>query len=149
MLATSKIFKNAYLLELSYWTEGMPLDHYHKFVKRYQFFNIPKQFTKPEVISPIRNDLGEVGAKGVSIVDLPEMSQGMTFKGCIGCLECAENCPENALVLDSSSGKDRFIIKYPLCYGLSCRKCEKSCPEKVFSYLGLITGKTEEPRTDD
>ena len=33
MFASSKVFEKVYILELSYWTEGMPLKQYQKFLK--------------------------------------------------------------------------------------------------------------------
>ena len=32
LFASSKTFQNVYILELSYWTEGMPMTHYRRFL---------------------------------------------------------------------------------------------------------------------
>ncbi len=149
MLASSKIFKNAYLLELSYWTEGMPLAHYQKFAERYGFFDITTPPVEPEVILYQKNDLGNKDDQVVIVVELVKQSPPVRFVGCTGCQQCEVSCPENAITVDSGPDGFQVTLSYPHCYGLSCRKCEKGCPEKVFSYLDLIScGNREDGKND-
>ena len=41
-MATSETFKNIYACELSYWTEGMNMKLYKKFMKMYKYPPFPE-----------------------------------------------------------------------------------------------------------
>ncbi|MGC8605577.1 MAG: methylamine methyltransferase corrinoid protein reductive activase, partial [Desulfomonilaceae bacterium] len=54
MFAGSKVFEKVYILELSYWTEGMPFAQYQKFLKKYGFPELPTIGEAPEIIRTVR-----------------------------------------------------------------------------------------------
>jgi NAD-dependent dihydropyrimidine dehydrogenase PreA subunit len=53
-----------------------------------------------------------------------------TFDDCISCMECVNNCPENALYLK----KNEFSLRSDLCSGLGCLRCVRNCKQNVFKY---------------
>ena len=52
MFAESKVFEKVYILELSYWTEGMPWDRYQQFLQKYELPTLAEVNDIPEVIRP-------------------------------------------------------------------------------------------------
>ena len=50
MFAESKIFEKIYILELSYWTEGMSLNQYRTFLKKFGLPSFKEVGVDPEVI---------------------------------------------------------------------------------------------------
>ncbi|MDZ7580583.1 MAG: methylamine methyltransferase corrinoid protein reductive activase [Deltaproteobacteria bacterium] len=64
MFAASKVFEKVYILELSYWTEGMPLAQYQKFLKKFGFPALQEVTTIPEVIKTVARDIPDLGLTG-------------------------------------------------------------------------------------
>jgi len=132
MFASSKVFEKVYILELSYWTEGMPFAQYQKFLKKYGF---PELFTidgNPEVIKTVNRDIDDLGRLG--LVTIPDVGKQVEyqFEGCVACLECIESCPENALRIIDDTDPPTIVLDQSLCNGVACRRCERACPEKGF-----------------
>ncbi len=59
MFANSKVFEKVYILELSYWTEGMSFDQYHKFLKKFGLPPLKEAANVPEVIKTVEKDIPE------------------------------------------------------------------------------------------
>ncbi|MFZ6029061.1 MAG: methylamine methyltransferase corrinoid protein reductive activase [Chloroflexota bacterium] len=132
MFATSKAFGQAYLLELSFWGEGMPISMYRKFLKRYGLPALPEIDGMPNVARLVERDIPDLGQMGLTIVtDIGRRSHA-SFDGCIACMDCVTACPENALSLASDETPTRFGLYHSLCAGMACRRCERSCPERIF-----------------
>ena len=132
MFATSEIFKKLYLLELSYWTEGMPLEKYNDFINR---FGISQKIVGPTKISKIfkfhPRDIADFGEKGLTVVSDVGTLIEIELDGCKECKKCMKSCPENAIL----SVKDRKIrISSSLCLGTACRRCVAACPEKILDF---------------
>ena len=132
MFADSKIFEKVYILELSYWTQGMSLADYYKFLKKFGLPPLKETTAVSRVVKTADQDIPDLGTSGLVVVHDIGEQKTMAFEGCTGCGSCMEECPENAL--DINKKKDSFCIRMDLsrCNGLACGRCQKICPEKVF-----------------
>lgn len=139
MFANSKVFEKVYILELSYWTQGMPLDQYHQFLKKFGLPPLKEAAGIPEVIKTVKKDIPELGTMGLTIVSDIGEQKTTVFENCIGCEACVEECPESALHMKEEEGDFSIAINLALCNGLACGRCEKACQEKVFSLKKLFT----------
>lgn len=143
MFAESKVFEKVYILELSYWTEGMPLNQYQKFLKKYGLPALQEVTDTPEVIKTVVKDIPDLGVMGLKII--PDIGERKTvcFEGCIVCGECIEECPENALSVEELAEGAAVTINLALCDGVACRRCERACGEKVFNLINLLKVRDE------
>jgi len=140
MFAESKVFEKVYILELSYWTEGMPLAQYQKFLKKYGLPPLSEVTTPPEVIKIVERDIPDLGQMGLQIIPDIGLRRTLLFQGCLGDLACVNECPENALEIEETpAGDHKITINLALCDGVACRRCERACTEKLFDLVQLIT----------
>ena len=139
MFAESKVFEKVYILELSYWTEGMPINQYQKFLKKYGLPALQDVIDTPEVIKTVKKDIPDLGVKGLKIITDIGERKSVCFEGCIICNECVEECPENAIYLEELEEDCAVTINLALCDGVACRRCERACSENVFCLLELLT----------
>jgi methylamine methyltransferase corrinoid protein reductive activase len=141
MFAESKVFEKIYILEISYWTEGMPMEQYQRFLKKYGFPPLMEITSQPEIIKTVKKDIPDLGVMGLKII--PDIGQRKTifFEGCVGDAACIGECPENALQAEERGGEFKITINLALCDGVACRRCERACSEKVFDLVKLITCK--------
>lgn len=145
MFAESKIFEKVYILELSYWTEGMPLAQYQQFLQKYGLPTLVEVLDIPEVIKTVARDIPDLGTMGLQIIaDIGE-KKTMVFQGCIGDAECVLNCPEKALQMKRRGDEYAITINLALCNGMACRRCERVCKPKGFDLKALLTCDSEEP----
>jgi len=138
MFAESKVFEKVYILEISHWTEGMPLKQYQKFLKKYGLPALKEVTSIPRVIKTVEKDIPDLGVMGLVII--PDIGQRKTvfFDGCLGDEACVQECPENALGILEQHGDFGITINLALCDGVACRRCERICNEKCFSLLDLV-----------
>jgi methylamine methyltransferase corrinoid protein reductive activase len=141
MFAASKTFEKVYILELSYWTEGMPLAQYQKFLKKFGFPALQEVTTTPEVIKTVERDIPDLGEMGLKIISDIGEKRTITFEGCLGDSACVAVCPENALDMEEAGDDFKLTIDLALCDGVACRRCERACSEKVFNLVKIITSK--------
>jgi ferredoxin len=139
MFAESKVFEKVYILELSYWTEGMPLNQYQRFLTKYGLPAIEEITATPEVIKTVEKDIPDLGVMGLNIIADIGDRRTLCFEGCLVCHDCIAECPENALSLDESDEGCAITINLALCDGVACRRCERACSEKVFNLFDLLT----------
>jgi methylamine methyltransferase corrinoid protein reductive activase len=139
MFAESKVFEKVYILELAYWTEGMPMDQYQKFLKKYGLPAIQEVTDIPEVIKTVEKDIPDLGVMGLYIITDIGDRRTVSFENCIVCYECIERCPENALTLEEFDDNCTITIDLALCDGVACRRCERTCNEKEFKLFTLLT----------
>jgi methylamine methyltransferase corrinoid protein reductive activase len=144
MFATSAVFKKVYILELSYWTEGMPINLYQQFLKKYGLPPLRSVVDPPQVIKRVEKDIPDLGVMGLKIIHDIGQRKTIVFEGCTGCAECIRVCPENALHIEEEKVKFRITIDLALCDGVACRRCERACSEKVFDLVKLITSQRGE-----
>ncbi|MCQ1537327.1 methylamine methyltransferase corrinoid protein reductive activase [Methanosarcina sp. KYL-1] len=137
MMATSETFNNFYLCELSYWTQGMPLEMYDKMLELYGLPLLPKTLEHAEIEKRVRKDIEEVGKEGLSILKEIGIILEVPVDRCIYCKKCVKECPEDALEIVEVDGKR--IAKYDSqkCLGTSCRRCVAVCPEDAIDITKL------------
>ena len=143
MFAESKVFEKVYILELSYWTEGMPITQYQKFLKKYGLPALQEVIDTPEVIKTVVKDIPDLGVMGLKIIPDIGERKSISFEGCIVCGECIEECPENALSVEELAECTAVTIDLALCDGVACRRCERVCSEKVFNLIKLLKVRDE------
>jgi methylamine methyltransferase corrinoid protein reductive activase len=143
MFAESKVFEKVYILELSYWTEGMPISQYQKFLAKYGLPALQEVTDPPEVIKTVEKDIPDLGTKGLKIISDIGDRRTFYFPGCIVCYDCIEECPENSLSLEVLDEGCAITIDLALCDGVACRRCERACSEKVFDLFKLLTADGE------
>ena len=110
MMATSETFNNFYLCELSYWTQGMPLDMYDQLLELYGLPKLPKTLEHVIIEKRVRKDIEHVGTGGLAILKEIGIILEVPVDKCIYCQKCVEECPENALEIVETDG--RRIAKY-------------------------------------
>ncbi|MDK2796332.1 MAG: hypothetical protein PWQ58_1531 [Archaeoglobaceae archaeon] len=132
MFATSTIFQNVYTLELSYWTEGMSLEDYEKFLKVYGIRqDVRYSGGSPKVTKVVPRDIADLGKFGLTVVPDVGTTVEVEVEGCQECKECVKSCPENAIM---SVGEGRVLISSSLCLGTACRRCVSACPLKILKF---------------
>lgn len=141
MFAESKVFEKVYILELSYWTEGMPWSQYQKFLTKYGLPLLAEVQDLPEVIKTVQRDIPDLGVMGLEIIPDIGERKTMFFQGCTGDAECVLECPEKALKMKRRGDRYAITINLALCNGVACRRCERVCKEKAFDLIALLCSK--------
>jgi methylamine methyltransferase corrinoid protein reductive activase len=132
LFASSKAFQNVYILELAYWTEGMPMAQYRNFLKRYGLPDLLPVNGVAEVVRTVQRDIDDLGQQGLTtITDIGCVSQA-SLEACRACLKCVEACPAQALTVMDETQPVTFTLAQARCNGVACKRCERACPEKVF-----------------
>lgn len=137
MMATSETFKNIYTCELSYWTEGMTMKLYKKFMKMYKYPPFPEPVEDAVMEKRAAKDIEETGGIPVQIVEEIGTTIEVPVDGCILCKRCNEECPENALVTIEKNGARFASCSTQNCLGTSCRRCVRACPVKAIDFKNI------------
>ncbi len=139
MLAGSALFQKVYILELSHWTEGMPMALYRSFLKKYGLPDYDDPQGGPRIVRLTACDIGETGTMG--LVTLKGIGETVCRRvdHCTFCLQCVAACPTKALGADSGSADGTLCVHLELCEGIACRRCERACPENVFNLTCFFT----------
>ncbi|MBN1167204.1 MAG: methylamine methyltransferase corrinoid protein reductive activase [Methanospirillaceae archaeon] len=132
LFASSEAFRNTYILELSHWTEGMPLSLYRSFLQRYRLPDLPPFTGTPEVIRLVKRDIDYPGRLGLITLHDIGMVKTAVFNGCTACFTCTSTCPQKAISLQTTTCPPKLTLDPSLCLGIACRRCERACPEQVF-----------------
>ena len=140
MFASSDTFKKVFILELSYWTEGMPVSMYRRFLKKYGFPDLSPAGAVPEIIRTVERDIDDIGQMGLTIIPDIGRKVQVGMKVCTACMNCVEECPENAITIIAETDPATVVLDQSLCSGVACRRCERACPEKSFK-LNSFFGK--------
>ncbi|NQT09575.1 MAG: methylamine methyltransferase corrinoid protein reductive activase [Desulfobacteraceae bacterium] len=140
MFASSDTFKKVFILELSYWTEGMPISMYRKFLKKYGFPDLPHAGAAPEIVRTVKRDIDDLGQMGLTTIPDIGRKVQVGMKDCTACMNCVEECPENAITVIAEADPAMVVLDQSLCSGVACRRCERACPEKCFK-LNSFFGK--------
>jgi methylamine methyltransferase corrinoid protein reductive activase len=137
MFATDKVFETVFIQELAYWTEGMPMETYNMMLEFADIQPIPDTIKDAKITRTVLRDIPDLGYKGLRVLrDIGIFMEG-SFEGCIGCGQCADDCPENAITVTPMSDSYNIRIASDLCNGTACMRCERICPEKVFKMKEL------------
>jgi methylamine methyltransferase corrinoid protein reductive activase len=140
MLASSETFKKFYLLELAYWTEGMPMDSYRSLLARYGFNDLPARVAAaPRIRRTTRRDIGDPGRQGLRVLEDIGRAACRPIAGCTACRACVDACPQSALVLESQKDPPVMRLTLSRCAGVSCKRCERVCPEKVMIFASFFS----------
>jgi methylamine methyltransferase corrinoid protein reductive activase len=142
MFAESKVFEKVYVLELSYWTEGMPYSQYQKFLSKYDLPPLVDVVDLPEVIKTVKRDIPDLGVRGLTIISDIGERKTIVFDACLGDAECVVECPEHALQMKRRGDDFDITINLALCNGVACRRCERVCKEKAFNLISLLTSQS-------
>jgi methylamine methyltransferase corrinoid protein reductive activase len=99
LFASSETFKTMYILELAYWTEGMPMLQYRKFLRRYDFPDLLPVEEPPEIVRTVKRDIDDLGRMGLTLITGIGRVVQVGVNGCVSCIHCIKECPENALTI--------------------------------------------------
>lgn len=133
MFATDPGFKEAYIQEISYWTEGMPFKMLKKFLKKKGLpqIDLPEGTTK--VDKRVERDIPVLGEEGLDVLE--QVGTYLTMKiDCPECQKCAKVCPTDALTIDDEG---LVLIRSDLCDGANCKRCINACPKDKFKWENL------------
>lgn len=134
MFASSDVFKEAYLLELAYWNEGMGLIMLQKFLKKKKLpiINEPSPILK--IDRQVEKDIPELGEEGLVVLEKVGTYLTAAVEGNKGCRKCVTICPNGALRMDENGV---IKIRTDLCDGANCQRCQHVCPDGRFNWEEL------------
>lgn len=135
MFATSEVFKDAYLLELAYWNEGMGFKMFQKFLKKKKLPVIEEPTSELKVDRKVESDIPELGDEGLEVLEKVGTYLTTTVDNCTDCRECAKACPSGAFRITDGVN---IRIRTDLCEGANCRRCMNACPQSGFKWEDLV-----------
>lgn len=133
MFATSPQFRDAYILELAYWEEGMPFKMFQKYLKKKGLPGLDTPIEKPVVDKRVKKDIPILGEEGLHIMERVGAYMTMVVD-CPECKRCLKVCPNDAVSIDDEG---RVMISTDLCEGVHCQKCVRACPPDKFNWDNL------------
>ncbi|PVV06236.1 MAG: 4Fe-4S ferredoxin [gamma proteobacterium symbiont of Ctena orbiculata] len=139
MFAKSKIFSQLFLLELSRWTEGMPMATYREMLSRFHLPDLPE--SAPMIVQAMKRDISDLGKRGLTILGSIGLVVALQPQGCLACMGCMEICPAGALAIDTNTNPTSISLNHALCNGVACRRCEPVCEPKVFHLTDFFGAK--------
>lgn len=131
MFAESKVFENAFAIELGVWTQGMPFDHEEKMRRHFDIEPRPPVNQSPDIQRIAERDIRELGKFGLAVVDEVGVNLRGYISDCIECERCVKACNENAIRLEKTNGGVHVIIDTGRCLGTACRRCERACKKRL------------------
>ena len=126
MFASSPVFSSLYVMELAYWTEGMPLDMYRIRLSSMGLDGYLDADMDAVVEKRSVTDISDIG-ESLEIAE-PSVTLSASWK-CGRCMKCVKACPEKALTFEDPV----FKINAARCLGSACYRCEEACPTGIFS----------------
>ncbi|HHV24841.1 MAG TPA: methylamine methyltransferase corrinoid protein reductive activase [Methanosarcina sp.] len=134
MFATAEAFKEAYLLELAYWNEGMAFKMFQKFLKKKKLPMIGEPSAIFKIDRRVERDIPEHGEEGLEVIEKVGTYLTMVIEECEGCHKCVKVCPNGAL---SMAQNGAVKIRTDLCDGANCQRCLHACPDDRFKWEKL------------
>ncbi|MDD3247723.1 MAG: methylamine methyltransferase corrinoid protein reductive activase [Methanosarcina sp.] len=141
MFATAPEFRDAYVLELAYWEEGMPFKMFKKFLKKKGLPSLDEPIANPVVDKRVERDIPVLGEEGLYVLERVGTYMTMVVD-CPECRKCIKVCPNDAITIDE---ENRVMISTDLCEGSHCQKCIRACPPDKFNWENLEVFKPEQP----
>jgi methylamine methyltransferase corrinoid protein reductive activase len=142
MFATSPTFKDAYILELAYWGEGMDFKMLKKFLKKKELSQIEEPTGNATIQKTHERDIPIFGDEGYEMIRRTGTYLSMKIANSSECAEKIRECPTHAM----SYKDDVLRIRSDLCDGANCRRCTRFLPKEVFGWDRLSV---EQPNFDD
>ncbi|TGC10671.1 methylamine methyltransferase corrinoid protein reductive activase [Methanolobus halotolerans] len=141
MMATSDTFKKFYTCELSYWTEGMDMQSYNRFLKIYKLPALPSPsvFIKPEYEVCLSDDIKDTNPINIRIINDIGVIVEESAINCIMCHQCEKECPEKAIHIVHRDNLIYAEYNAELCLGTSCKRCIGVCPVNAINYRDINT----------
>ncbi|MDI3486708.1 MAG: hypothetical protein PWQ50_1928, partial [Methanolobus sp.] len=134
MFATDPAFKEAYIQEISYWTEGMPFKMLKKFLKKKGLPKIDLPEKETTVTKVVEKDIPVLGPEGLQVIE--QVGTYLTMKvDCPECPKCIKVCPNDAITIDDEGV---VMISSDLCDGANCKRCINACPKETFRWENLV-----------
>ena len=140
MFATAPEFRDAYVLELAYWEEGMPFKMFKKFLKKKGLPSLDEPIANPVVDKRVERDIPVLGEEGLYVLERVGTYMTMVVD-CPECRKCIKVCPNDAITIDE---ENRVMISTDLCEGSHCQKCIRACPPDKFNWENLEVFKPEQ-----
>ncbi len=140
MFATAPEFRDAYVLELAYWEEGMPFKMFKKFLKKKGLSSLDEPIDNPVVDKRVERDIPVLGEEGLYVLERVGTYMTMVVD-CPECRKCIKVCPNDAITIDE---ENRVMISTDLCEGSHCQKCIRACPPDKFNWENLEVFKPEQ-----
>ena len=134
MLATTSEFRDAYILEIAYWEEGMPFKMFKKYLKKKGLPGLDDPIDNPVIEKRVKRDIPVLGEEGLHILERTGTYMTMLVE-CPECRKCIKVCPNDAITIDEENRA--IIIATDLCEGVHCQKCLKTCPPDKFNWKSL------------
>ncbi len=134
MLATTSEFRDAYILEIAYWEEGMPFKMFKKYLKKKGLPGLDDPIDNPVIERRVKRDIPVHGKEGLRILERTGTYMTMLVE-CPECRKCIKVCPNDAITIDEENRS--IIIATDLCEGVHCQKCLKTCPPDKFNWKSL------------
>ncbi|MHC1756629.1 MAG: methylamine methyltransferase corrinoid protein reductive activase [Methanosarcina sp.] len=133
MFATAPEFRDAYVLELAYWEEGMPFKMFKKYLKKKGLPSLDDPISNPVVDKRVERDIPVLGEEGLYVLERVGTYMTMVVD-CPECRKCIKVCPNDAITIDE---ENRVMISTDLCEGAHCQKCIRACPPDKFNWENL------------
>jgi methylamine methyltransferase corrinoid protein reductive activase len=137
MFANSKVFENAFAVELGVWTQGMSAEAEDKMLRHFGLEPRPQLNRDIEVVKLVQRDIQDLGALGLKVVEDIGIDLVGEPTGCLGDLRCVKACQESAIKVDKVGEIWQVVIASDLCMGTACRRCERACKLKVLRLENL------------
>lgn len=134
MFATVPEFRDAYVLELAYWEEGMPFKMFKKYLKKKGLPSLDEPISNPIVDKRVERDIPVLGEEGLHVLERVGTFMTMVVADCPECRKCIKVCPNDAITIDE---ENRVMISTDLCEGAHCQKCIRACPPDKFNWENL------------
>lgn len=131
MFANSKVFENAFAVELGVWTQGMSFEGEDKMLKHFGLEPRPPLNRDIEVVKLVQRDIQDLGSKGLTVVEDIGIKLIGVLSECVGDQRCVKACAEDAISVEREGERWKVIISSDKCMGTACRRCERACKQKV------------------
>jgi methylamine methyltransferase corrinoid protein reductive activase len=138
MFANSKVFENAFAVELGVWTQGMSSEGEDKMLKHFGLEPRPPLNRNIEVVKLVQRDIQDIGAMGLKVVEDIGIDLVGEPEGCVGDARCVKACKEDAIRVDKIGEVWKVVIASDKCMGTACRRCERACKLKVLRLEKLM-----------
>lgn len=137
MFAESKVFENAFAVEMGVWVQGMPFDQEAGMLKHFGLEPRPPLNTTPHIVRILERDIHDLGVHGLTVMESVGTVLKGELEGCTSCRRCIESCNEDAITIMETDGRSYVEVMTGRCMGTACRRCERACKSKVLKLHNL------------